>query len=315
MATIKISNLLNGASETCATNCSQTDSPKTAANSLKRTGNSDAPKTEKMENGTISESPKALRDISLLQEEDAEYSPISNKEVDQDPSSKLVVSEKKSPKHESLGKPMSPLSPSNQDISGRTDPLESSTPFASGEDPHQRESNTKGGGKTYREESPAPKEKNTAHESSASQKHCHRQDSKGSTEKENYKKTYPPRRSVPQKLRQCSSYSILQKSRNLSPNFSLRLRRAQRRFAVAAAKHERGSEFINGTENGEFEVGHSLDKRMKNRAAVNKCRLKQKERLEQLTEEQEDLIAENKLLRELLETLEKNQLSSFLKKT
>lgn len=315
MATIKISNLLNGASETCTTNRSQTDSPKRAANSLKRTGNADAPKTEKLENGTISESPKAIRDISLLQEDDAEISPTSNKEVDRNPSSKNVVSEKKSLKHESLGKPMSPLSPSNQDISGRTDPLEISTSFATGEDPHHRESNTKGEGKTNREESPAPMEKNTVHESSTSQKHCHRQGSKGSTEKESPKKTYPPRRLVPQKLRQCSSYSIPQKSRNLSPNFSLRLRRAQRRFAVASAKHERGSEFINGTQNGEFEVGRSLDKRMKNRAAVNKCRLKQKERLEQLTEEQEDLIAENKLLRELLETLENNQLSGFLKKT
>lgn len=83
---------------------------------------------------------------------------------------------------------------------------------------------------------------------------------------------------------------------------SIRQRRAKRRDAVAATKLEKRDIILNDKEAAE-NPERMLEKRMKNRAAVNKCRLKQKERLEQLQSEQIDLMEENRHVRELLETL------------
>lgn len=88
---------------------------------------------------------------------------------------------------------------------------------------------------------------------------------------------------------------------------SIKQRRAKRRFAVAVTKLERLASVRNGSDDTADKPGKSLEKRMKNRAAVNKCRLKQKERLDMLELEQIELVEENRFLRDALQEMERTK--------
>lgn len=79
---------------------------------------------------------------------------------------------------------------------------------------------------------------------------------------------------------------------------SLKERREKRRNAARAARL--GKEGAGEEGAVEKRVAKALEKRMKNRAAVNKCRLKQRERIEQLEVERADLDRENGRMREVL---------------
>lgn len=93
---------------------------------------------------------------------------------------------------------------------------------------------------------------------------------------------------------------------------SIRQRRAKRRFAVAVTKLEKDSSLNNASDDLKGNPERNLEKRMKNRAAVNKCRLKQKERLDLLEAEQNDIIEENRLLRESLQKFERTAIIEHL---
>lgn len=80
-------------------------------------------------------------------------------------------------------------------------------------------------------------------------------------------------------------------------------RREKRRMAAKAARMEREMQSDNDLSG--LESLKALEKRMKNRAAVNKCRLKQKERIERLESERFELERENRVMKEFVVRLGK----------
>lgn len=83
----------------------------------------------------------------------------------------------------------------------------------------------------------------------------------------------------------------------------VRERREKRRNAARVARMEKEESRSDGEITG-VRSEKTLEKRMKNRAAVNKCRLKQKERIERFEKEQRELERENRVMREALRIVE-----------
>lgn len=92
---------------------------------------------------------------------------------------------------------------------------------------------------------------------------------------------------------------------------SLKERREKRRIAARAARMEREDRQSDDETTGGRTI-KALEKRMKNRAAVNKCRLKQRERIAQFEREKRELERENRMMKGALRVMEKwEALSNF----